>query len=141
MKCFLMLKMTNVVRGIIYLGDMVMIAQKEKSNPDRFKGWWHFPGGKVRKGESLEDALHREINEETGSVISVSDYIANIHVTNRDGKQFDIHYFKGEILLSKLNPGDDVVGLGIVNRQDLSRSLSSDYISQLPNQVRKYLRV
>ena len=30
------------------------------------KGQWWFPGGRIRKGESLEETLHRKIKEETG---------------------------------------------------------------------------
>jgi colanic acid biosynthesis protein WcaH len=43
-----------------------------KRNNEPVKGEWWFPGGRIRKGESLEDALRREIREETG--LEISDY-------------------------------------------------------------------
>lgn len=33
-------------------------------------GEWWFPGGRIRKGESLDEALYREAEEETGLEIS-----------------------------------------------------------------------
>jgi len=37
-----------------------------KRNNIPVKGQWWFPGGRIRKGESLEEALFREVKEETG---------------------------------------------------------------------------
>jgi mutator protein MutT len=34
------------------------------------KGQWWFPGGKIRRGESIEEALFREVKEETGLTVT-----------------------------------------------------------------------
>ena len=43
-----------------------------------FKGWWEFPGGKIEAGETPEQALVREIQEELTAKISVGDLIHTI---------------------------------------------------------------
>jgi colanic acid biosynthesis protein WcaH len=45
-----------------------LLFLKRKNEPA--KGEWWFPGGRIKKGESLEQALYREIKEETGLQIS-----------------------------------------------------------------------
>ena len=38
---------------------------------DPAKGQWWLPGGRIRKGETLQDALFREVKEETGLSVSI----------------------------------------------------------------------
>lgn len=53
--------MRDVVIAAIFIEDALLVGQR-CSEP--FKGFWECPGGKVEAGESLIEALIREIQEE-----------------------------------------------------------------------------
>ena len=48
--------------AIIDSSDQILIAKRP--NKKHLSGFWEFPGGKVEKGESPENALVREVKEE-----------------------------------------------------------------------------
>ena len=49
------------------------------------KGQWWFPGGRIRKGETLEEALYREVKEETGLQVIKSELV-NVYSRIFDGR-------------------------------------------------------
>ena len=51
------------VEAVIVMDDSLLFLRR---NNQPAKGEWWFPGGRIHIGESLEQALHREIKEETG---------------------------------------------------------------------------
>ena len=59
----------NVVCAVIVNNDEILIAQRNKMGS--LGGFWEFPGGKVEKKESNEDALHRELLEELDLEITI----------------------------------------------------------------------
>jgi colanic acid biosynthesis protein WcaH len=65
------------VEAVIVMDESLLFL---KRNNQPAKGEWWFPGGRIRKGESLEEALRREVKEETG--LDVSSY-RHINVYSR----------------------------------------------------------
>jgi colanic acid biosynthesis protein WcaH len=53
--------------------DNSLLFLRRKNSPA--KGQWWFPGGRIRKGETLGEALYREVKEETGLEITESKFI------------------------------------------------------------------
>lgn len=56
-------ELVTMVSAIIKSGDRVFIQRRHYD--DIWGGLWEFPGGVVEHGETLEEALVRELNEET----------------------------------------------------------------------------
>ena len=56
------------VSGAIFRDDKILLVRRARSPG---KGFYSLPGGRVEFGESLHDALRREVDEETGLRIEI----------------------------------------------------------------------
>ena len=69
------MKTIEVVAAIIIKDGQVFATQRGYGE---FQGWWEFPGGKMEAGESPQEALKREINEELDADIQVNELLETV---------------------------------------------------------------
>ena len=68
-------KHIEVVAAIICHDNRVFATQRGYGE---WKGWWEFPGGKIEKEESPQQALRREIKEELNADIAVGELLTTV---------------------------------------------------------------
>ena len=61
----------DVVAGVVF-NDRGDVLVNQRSHPAQFAGKWEFPGGKIESGETIVEALRRELIEEVGIKIASS---------------------------------------------------------------------
>lgn len=66
----------DVVALILVRDEKILVAQRPAM--DRLALKWEFPGGKIEKGETPEEALIREIREELEVDIKISSYFMTV---------------------------------------------------------------
>jgi 8-oxo-dGTP diphosphatase len=72
-------------------GLEVLICQRKADQPMSLK--WEFPGGKIEAGESSEDALARELDEELGIKAVIGRRVTQIRHKYRNGGTIDLQFF------------------------------------------------
>lgn len=87
-----------MVAGCLKKGDLILIGQRPETHT--LAGLWEFPGGKIELGESPEEALARELNEELGIEAEISELrIACTHSYGDVGiiiLFYEVLFWKGE---------------------------------------------
>ncbi|MHA1581139.1 MAG: NUDIX domain-containing protein [Candidatus Baldrarchaeia archaeon] len=73
---------TLTVDAIIKINDNKIVLVKRKNPP--YKGWWALPGGIVEYGETVEEAVKREVKEETGLEVEIEKLVNVYSDPNRD---------------------------------------------------------
>ena len=69
------MKTIRVAAAVIRKGDKIFATQRGYGE---LKGGWEFPGGKIEDGETPQEALKREIEEELDTEILVGELIDTI---------------------------------------------------------------
>ena len=96
--------MLHVVAAVIERTDRrLLIGQRRRGDTSPLK--WEFPGGKVRAGETFEQALARELREELGVTLTKSVEIASVrHQYANTPEELEIHFFAAQYAEPDVSP-------------------------------------
>ncbi len=99
--------------GAVIIDDNGKVLLVKRAQPPG-KDLWAIPGGIVKLGETLRNAVKREIKEETGLEIKVGDILKIFEVIDKDeNNKIRYHYiiidFEARVIGGKLHPSSDAL--------------------------------
>ena len=102
------------VGAVVVYGDRVLLIRRGR---EPYKGYWAVPGGVQEVGESLEDAVLRELREEVGVDGVVEGVVWVDEIIERDrGGRVKYHYVIVDLLVKPLStvlrPSSEVLEAG-----------------------------
>jgi len=115
------------VGGVVIDGDRVLLVRRARAP---LQGEWSLPGGLVEVGESLANAVRREIAEETGLEVRVEGIVKVLDritfAKGRDAKKRVKYHYVLVDFLCRADGGDlraasDVSDARWVQRRDLAK--------------------
>lgn len=80
--------MTLGVRGMVIENEARVLLVRHT-----YTDGWHFPGGGVEVGETLEDALHKELREEAGLTLAEPARLHGVFLNHRLGRRDHVAVF------------------------------------------------
>lgn len=133
----------TIVSAVIFSKDgKLLMGRKDPSKGGVYSDCWHIPGGGVDPEETFEDALKREVREETGIDIAPYEIIAVLIIgsgvsekTLKTGEtvlckmefnRFEIHIDDRNSEEIELRPNEDLIEMRWFSREELR------YIKHVP---------
>ncbi len=112
------------VDAVIRLKEGGVLFVRRQNHP--FKDWWALPGGLVEVGETIEEALIREIEEETGLLVKSMQLIGVFSDPKRDprGHTVSVAYLVSSVS-GTLKAGSDAAEVRVFSK--LPEKLAFDH--------------
>ncbi len=109
------------VGAVVIEGGKVLLVRRGHAP---LEGRWTLPGGLVELGEGLEDALRREVLEETGWTVRVGKQLALFDFIEKDeNDRIRYHYVLADFLCERiegaLSAGSDVTDVRLLSPDEL----------------------
>lgn len=96
------------VGAVIIHQERVLLVQRGNAP---YIGMWCIPGGRVRYGETLQQAAEREILEETSIIIKAKQPVYTFEIIEPEGADHPLHYvvidLEADYVSGELAPNDD----------------------------------
>jgi len=108
----------QVAVGAIVVDSEGRVLLVQRGRPPG-EGLWSLPGGRVERGETLRDALTREVREETGLAIEVGP-LAEVVERMGDDYHFVILDYVARVIGGTLRAGDDARDVRFVDEAALA---------------------
>ncbi len=110
------------VGGVVIHKNRALLIRR---GGEPLKGEWSIPGGLIEVGESLSQALRRELKEETGLDVEPLAIIEVFDRIFRRGRRVQYHFVIVDYVCGlkggRLRPASDVIDARWVRREDLGK--------------------
>jgi mutator protein MutT len=107
---------------VVLIDGRVVLIRRGK---EPLRGRWVIPGGTVELGETLQEAVVREMQEETGLLVRPREVVLVFDRIQREGPSVEYHYviidYACEYVSGELKAGSDADEVALVAPEDLDR--------------------
>jgi len=125
------------VGAVVLDGERVLLARRGRPPG---QGKWSIPGGLVHLGERIEEALVREIEEESGLRVRLLGLCGVIDRVVREQDTVRYHYviidYVAESMGGRLQAGSDAAEVRWVNVDDLGQYDTTDGLADMIHRAR-----
>lgn len=124
----------TVVKALITDRGEILIGKKGEEEGHPISGEWHILGGHLEHGEEVEEAVKREVKEETGLEVEVHQTVDIMSFTwdsgEKDSLQIVLHCVADS---HDAEPKDDLEEVKWVKPDELAEQVHSEEAKRLEN--------